>query len=142
MDLRERIVADPDILLGKPAVRGTRLSVSFILSLLAGGSGEAEIVKYYPSLTVEDIRACCLYASENLPGRTPLGSLRAASWTAMSGSWWKETRNRRSKICLRTGNKWRGSSLMKICRLSSLRCTCTHFLVIVRIRIFWILGLA
>ena len=71
MDLRERIVTDPDILLGKPAVRGTRISVSFVLSLLAGGTGEAEIVKYYPSLTVGDIRACCLYASENLPGRNP-----------------------------------------------------------------------
>ncbi len=71
MDLRERIVSDPDILLGKPAVQGTRISVAFILSLLAGGSGEAEIVKHYPSLTVEDVRACCLYASENLPGRNP-----------------------------------------------------------------------
>ena len=71
MDLRERIVSDPDILLGKPAVRGTRISVSFVLSLLAGGTGEAEIVKYYPSLTVEDIRACCLYASENLAWDKP-----------------------------------------------------------------------
>ena len=71
MDLRDRIVSDPDILLGKPAVRGTRLSVSFILGLLAGGSGEAEIVKYYPSLTVEDVRACCLYASENISWDKP-----------------------------------------------------------------------
>ncbi len=71
MDLRERIVSDPDILLGKPAVQGTRISVAFVLSLLAGGTGEAEIVKYYPNLTVEDIRACCLYASENLAWDKP-----------------------------------------------------------------------
>lgn len=71
MDLRKRIVADPNILMGKPAVRGTRISVSFILSLIAGGTGESEIVKRYPTLTVEDVRACCLYASENLPGRIP-----------------------------------------------------------------------
>ena len=71
MDLRERIVSDPDILLGKPAVQGTRISVSFVLSMLAGGTGEAEIVKYYPNLTVEDIRACCLYASENLAWDKP-----------------------------------------------------------------------
>ncbi len=71
MDLRERIVSDPDILLGKPAVHGTRISVSFVLGLLAGGAGEAEIVKHYPSLTIEDIRACCLYASENLQWDKP-----------------------------------------------------------------------
>ena len=71
MDLRERIVSDPDVLLGKPAVQGTRISVSFILYLLAGGWSESDIVAEYPHLTVEDVRACCLYASENLPGRIP-----------------------------------------------------------------------
>ncbi len=71
MDLRERIVTDPNILVGKPRVQGTRLAVSFILNLLAGGSTENDIVKYYPQLAVEDIRACCLYASENLNWQKP-----------------------------------------------------------------------
>jgi len=71
MNLRERIVSDPDILLGKPAVQGTRISVSFILYLLAGGWSESDITAEYPHLTVEDIRACCLYASENLVWEKP-----------------------------------------------------------------------
>ena len=71
MDLLERIVTDPDILLGKPTVRGTRISVPFVLYLLAGGADEADIIKHYPRLTVEDIRACCLYASENLAWEKP-----------------------------------------------------------------------
>ena len=68
IDLRKRIVSDPEILRGKPCVRGTRVSVAFVLYLLAGGTKEEDIVKHYPHLTPEDIRACFLYASENLPG--------------------------------------------------------------------------
>ena len=71
MDLLERIVTDPDILLGKPTVRGTRISVPFVLYLLAGGWSEADILAEYPRLAVEDIRACCLYASENLAWERP-----------------------------------------------------------------------
>ena len=71
MNLRERIVTDPNILVGKPTVQGTRISVSLVLQLLAGGSTENDIVKYYPQLEVEDIRACCLYASENLNWQKP-----------------------------------------------------------------------
>ena len=90
MNLRERIVSDPDILLGKPAVRGTRISVSFVLYLLSGGWSEAEIVNYYPTLTVEDIRACCLYASENVawdkPGWFPKRSfLDSGDWEWVEG---------------------------------------------------------
>jgi uncharacterized protein (DUF433 family) len=51
----ERIVADPDILSGKPVIRGSRLSVEFILSLLAAGQSEAEVLDNYPGLTKEDI---------------------------------------------------------------------------------------
>ena len=50
MDLSERIVSDPDILLGKPAVQGTRISVSFVLYLLAGGWSEADIMTEYPPM--------------------------------------------------------------------------------------------
>ena len=71
MDLMERIVSDQDFLMGKPRVKGTRISVAFILYLLAGGNNAGDIVKHYPHLTVDDIRACCLYAIENLPGGKP-----------------------------------------------------------------------
>ena len=58
-----RIVVDPEILAGKPVVRGTRLAVEFILDLLAAGQLEAEILANYPSLTHDDILACLAYAS-------------------------------------------------------------------------------
>ncbi|HMN73964.1 MAG TPA: DUF433 domain-containing protein [Rhodoblastus sp.] len=59
-----RISLDPDILSGKPVIRGTRLSVEFILGLLADGWNDAEIRKNYPSLEQEDIRACLAYARD------------------------------------------------------------------------------
>jgi uncharacterized protein (DUF433 family) len=63
MPWSERIVIDPDILAGKPVVRGTRLAVEFILELLAAGQSEAEILDEYPGLAKEDILACLAYAS-------------------------------------------------------------------------------
>lgn len=63
MPLSERIVVDPEILAGKPVIRGTRLAVEFILELLAAGQSESEIVANYPGLTREDILACLSYAS-------------------------------------------------------------------------------
>jgi len=66
MDWRERIVLDPGILAGKPVVRGTRLAVEFIVDLLAQGWIEEDILRNYPCLTREDIRACLGYASEAL----------------------------------------------------------------------------
>jgi uncharacterized protein (DUF433 family) len=58
-----RIVVDPDILAGKPVIRGTRLSVEFILDLLAAGQAEADVLHNYPGVTREDILACLSYAS-------------------------------------------------------------------------------
>ena len=66
MGWRERIVLDPQILAGKPVVRGTRLAVEFIIDLLAQGWTEDELLRSYPGLTREDIRACLSYASEVL----------------------------------------------------------------------------
>jgi uncharacterized protein (DUF433 family) len=63
MPLSERIVVDPEILTGKPVVRGTRLAVELILELLASGRSEQEILKDYPGLSHEDILACLSYAS-------------------------------------------------------------------------------
>lgn len=54
----ERITVDPEVLAGKPVVRGTRLAVEFIVELLAAGQSEGEILKNYPGLTREDILAC------------------------------------------------------------------------------------
>ncbi len=57
MNWQERIVIDPNILVGKPIVRGTRLAVEFIIELLAQGWPEEEILRNYPGLTTDDIRA-------------------------------------------------------------------------------------
>ena len=56
-------MVDPEILAGKPLVRGTRLAVEFILDLLAAGQSEDEILSNYPGLTHHDILACLAYAS-------------------------------------------------------------------------------
>ena len=61
--LLARIAADPEVLAGKPVVRGTRLSVEFIVKLLAHGATETEIRTEYPGLTPEDIAACLLAAA-------------------------------------------------------------------------------
>jgi uncharacterized protein (DUF433 family) len=63
MALPERIMVDPEILVGKPVIRGTRLAVEFILELLAAGQSENQILANYPGLTREDILACLSYAS-------------------------------------------------------------------------------
>jgi uncharacterized protein (DUF433 family) len=63
MPLSERIVVDPEVLAGKPVIRGTRLAVEFILELLAAGHSENELLADYPGLTREDILACLWYAS-------------------------------------------------------------------------------
>ena len=63
MKWQERIVVDPEIMAGKPVVKGTRLAVEFIVDLLAQGWPQTEIMRNYPGLTEEDIRACLNYAS-------------------------------------------------------------------------------
>ena len=63
MPLSERIVVDPQILAGKPVIRGSRLSVEFILDLLAAGQSQQNLLTNYPGLTHEDILACLSYAS-------------------------------------------------------------------------------
>lgn len=63
MEWSDRITIDPEIVGGKPAIRGTRLAVEFILELLAAGQSEAEILDQYPGLTKEDVLACLAYAS-------------------------------------------------------------------------------
>jgi uncharacterized protein (DUF433 family) len=64
--LLQRIVCDPKIMTGKPAIRGTRLTVDFILNLLAHGASEEEIRQEYPGVSKEDIHACLLFATKAL----------------------------------------------------------------------------
>jgi len=61
----ERITANPQILGGKPIIRGTRISVEFILELLASDVSEDEILEDYPHLTKDDIQACLKYAARS-----------------------------------------------------------------------------
>ena len=63
MTWQERIVVDPQILVGKPVIRGTRLTVELIVDLLAQGWSEEEILKNYAGLTHEDLQASLKYAS-------------------------------------------------------------------------------
>ncbi len=65
-ELLERITMDAKIMVGKPVIRGTRLTVDFILNLLAHGTTEKEILEEYKGLTEEDIRACYLFATKTL----------------------------------------------------------------------------
>jgi uncharacterized protein (DUF433 family) len=58
MDNSTRIVLDPSILAGKPVIRGTRLSVDFIIGLMADGWAEADIIANYPGLSHDDVAAC------------------------------------------------------------------------------------
>jgi uncharacterized protein (DUF433 family) len=64
MDYRDRIVIDPEVRFGKPCVRGTRITVGDVLSYLASGMREEEILADFPQLKNEDIRACLAYAAE------------------------------------------------------------------------------
>ncbi len=63
MNWQERIVLDPEILAGKPVIKGTRLAVEFVIGLLAEGWAETDILRNYPGLTSADVQACLGYAS-------------------------------------------------------------------------------
>ncbi len=62
------IVSDPDVLGGKPRVRGTRLSVAFILELLASGASRQDILEAYPQLSVEGLNAALEHAARVMQG--------------------------------------------------------------------------
>ncbi len=68
--LLSRIELNPKIMAGKPVIRGTRLTVQYILNLLAHGATIDEILSEYQGLTKEDVLACLLYASETLESTT------------------------------------------------------------------------
>ncbi|MCU0917216.1 MAG: DUF433 domain-containing protein [Planctomycetes bacterium] len=62
MDWRERIIIDPEILVGRPLIKGTRIAVEFVIDLLARGWTAEQIIKEYDHLSIEDIHACLAYA--------------------------------------------------------------------------------
>jgi uncharacterized protein (DUF433 family) len=65
-ELIERIAFDPKVMGGKPVIKGTRLTVEFILGLLAQGATSVEILEEYDELTAEDLRACFFFATKSL----------------------------------------------------------------------------
>lgn len=66
MDWHDRIVLDPKILVGKPIVKGTRISVEFVVDLLGRGWTIQQVLHEYDHLTPDDIQACLAYAGEIL----------------------------------------------------------------------------
>ncbi len=62
----DRIVIDSDVLVGKPVVKGTRISVEFVIDLLARGWTQEQVLEEYDHLTPEDVRACLAYARDIL----------------------------------------------------------------------------
>jgi uncharacterized protein (DUF433 family) len=66
MRWQDRIIIDPKVLVGKPVIKGTRISVEFVLDLLGRGWTTQQILHEYDHLRPEDIQACLAYASETL----------------------------------------------------------------------------
>lgn len=64
MDWQEHIVSDPDVLLGKPVLKGTRLSVELILELMENGWTREQLLESYPGLTQDSISAVFAYVKE------------------------------------------------------------------------------
>ena len=64
--LLEKIIMNPKVMVGKPFIMGTRLTVEYILNLLAHGMTANEILEEYNGLTLEDIQACLLFATKSL----------------------------------------------------------------------------
>ncbi len=67
-----RIVSTPDILRGKPRIRGTRLSVEFLLELIASGATREDVLNSYPHLTAEDVQQALYYAARSVNNEVDL----------------------------------------------------------------------
>lgn len=68
--LLQRITLDANVMMGKPVIKGTRLTVEYILNLLAHGATTTEILEEYNGLTLEDVQACLLFATKSLANTT------------------------------------------------------------------------
>jgi uncharacterized protein (DUF433 family) len=69
-ELLQRIGVNPKVVVGKPVIKGTRLTVEYILNLLVHGATATEIINEYEGLTPEDIQACILFATKSLGNTT------------------------------------------------------------------------
>jgi uncharacterized protein (DUF433 family) len=65
-EMLERIIINPKVMVGKPVIKGTRLTVEYILNLLAHGATTEEILDEYEGLIQEDVQACLLFATKSL----------------------------------------------------------------------------
>jgi uncharacterized protein (DUF433 family) len=74
-----RIEVDPKVMLGKPVIRGTRVTVELVLRKLSEGATEAELRDAYPRLTREDIQAALAYAADAVAHEESLTVIRAES---------------------------------------------------------------
>jgi len=72
-ELLERVVVDPNILVGKPVIRGTRIPVYLIVELMASGMNVGEVLREYPELKEEDVKAALLHASRLLEREITVG---------------------------------------------------------------------
>jgi uncharacterized protein (DUF433 family) len=70
--VQERIEINPEVMLGKPVIRGTRITVELILRKLSEGATEADLLEAYPRLTRQDIHAALAYAASSLAHETIL----------------------------------------------------------------------
>ncbi|MDO9300445.1 MAG: DUF433 domain-containing protein [Anaerolineales bacterium] len=66
MDWKKYIHSDPEILMGKPVVKGTRLAVDFLMGLFAAGWTEQQVLENYPTLNTESLHAVFVYAADCL----------------------------------------------------------------------------
>ncbi|MEJ1160883.1 DUF433 domain-containing protein [Prosthecomicrobium sp. N25] len=72
MDHRDRISIDPDVMQGRPVIRGSRLTVEFVLGLMADGWTLEQITDSYPGITRDDLLACLSFARELVSGAKPI----------------------------------------------------------------------
>jgi uncharacterized protein (DUF433 family) len=70
MDTSNRIEVNPEVMLGKPVIRGTRVTVELLLRKLSEGASEGALLEAYPHLTHEDIKAAIAYAADRAQRRT------------------------------------------------------------------------
>lgn len=70
--IQDRIEINPEVMLGKPVIRGTRIPVEIILRKLSEGATEADLLDAYPRITRDDIRAALAYAASTLAHETIL----------------------------------------------------------------------
>lgn len=82
--LIDRIVVNPSVMVGKPIIKGTRLTVEYIINLLAHGATEDEILTEYQGLTRADIQACLLFAAQTLESTLFMPLAMEPAWCAFS----------------------------------------------------------